>query len=151
MTTSRFWESKNPDEFTRQEWEAICDGCARCCLHVLEDEDDGMRYQTNICCRYLDLQSCRCTQYENRSQLVPSCVTLTPENFKQLDFLPATCAYRCLAENKALPAWHPLVSQDPRSVHDAGISIRFWATPEDEVVDLEEHIIESLPDDSLSE
>jgi len=151
MSNTRFWETKSPDQFSRQEWELICDGCARCCLHVLEDEDDGSRYQTNVCCRYLDLETCRCTEYSSRSQLVPSCVTLTPANFRQLDFLPATCAYRYLALNLSLPAWHPLVSKDPNSVHDAGISVRFWATPENEVDDMEDHIIESLPDDSHSQ
>ena len=151
MTAPRFWEHKKPSEFTRQEWEAICDGCARCCLHVLQDEDDGQRYLTNVCCRYLDLQSCRCTEYQQRSTLVPSCVTLTPDNFDKLDFLPATCAYRYLAEGKPLPQWHPLSSGNPESVHEAGISIRYWATPEDEVNDLEEHIIDAFPEDSPSD
>jgi len=151
VSQQRFWESMTPQEFSDAEWEAICDGCARCCLHVLQDETDGTRHQTNVCCRYLDLQTCRCSEYEKRSQLVPSCVKLTPENFSHLDFLPATCAYRYLAENKPLPHWHPLNSGDSKSVHDAGISIRYWATPEDEVDDWEEHIIDSLPGDSQSE
>jgi uncharacterized cysteine cluster protein YcgN (CxxCxxCC family) len=146
MAQTRFWESKPVEQFTREEWESICDGCARCCLHVLEDEDDGSRYQTNVCCRLLDLDTCRCTQYDKRSELVPTCVRLTPENYHTLDFLPSTCAYRYLAENKALPQWHPLVSGDPDSVHAAGISIRYWATPEDEADDLQEHIIDQLPD-----
>jgi len=144
---NKFWESKSAKDFTREEWEAICDGCARCCLHVLEDEDDHSRYQTNVCCRYLDLQTCRCTRYAERSQLVPTCVTLTPENFNQLDFLPSTCAYRYLAEGKPLPSWHPLVSGDAQSVHSAGVSIMHWATPEDDVVDFEDHIINALPED----
>lgn len=146
MSRYQFWQSKSPDQFSEQEWEAICDGCARCCLHVLQDEDDGTRYQTNVCCRYLDLASCRCTQYEKRSELVPSCVRLTPQNYQSLDFLPTTCAYRFLAEKKDLPPWHPLQSGDTESVHLAGISVRHWATPEDEVDDLEDHIIDSLPD-----
>lgn len=146
MAQNRFWETKPVEQFTVEEWESICDGCARCCLHVLEDEADGSRHQTNVCCHLLDLDSCRCTQYDKRSELVPSCVRLTPENYRTLDFLPSTCAYRYLAENKALPQWHPLQSGDPESVHEAGISIRYWATPEDEVEDLQEHIIDQLPD-----
>jgi len=146
MSSDRFWETLPVEQFSGEQWEAICDGCARCCLHVLEDEDDGRRYQTNVCCQYLDLESCRCTEYQRRTQLVPSCVKLTPDNYKQIDFLPATCAYRYLAEQKTLPAWHPLLSGDAQSVHRAGISIQMWATPESEAGDLEEHIIDSLPE-----
>ena len=142
---ARFWEIKAVEEFTRQEWESLCDGCAKCCLHKLEDEDTGERHQTNVCCRYLDLEICRCTCYSERQIRVPSCVVLSPENFRNIDFLPDTCAYRYLATGQALPSWHPLISGDPDSVHKQEISIQHWATPEDEVDDIMEHIIEQFP------
>ncbi len=125
-----FWLEKTLDQMSTEEWESLCDGCARCCLLKLEDVDTGRLYFTSVHCRLLDLQQCRCTQYPRRSQQVPDCVTLTPENLAELSWMPSTCAYRLLAEGKPLPAWHPLVSGDPNSVHEAGISIRSYAIDE---------------------
>ena len=138
---SKWWETKAPADFSKDEWEALCDGCAKCCLLKLEDEDTGEVVQTNVCCSYLDLSNSRCTCYSQRQSLVPTCVVLSPENFRSISFLPDTCAYRYLAEGKPLPAWHPLISGDSQSVHDADMSIGSWATPEHEVEDIMEHII----------
>ncbi|WP_455365610.1 YcgN family cysteine cluster protein [Kaarinaea lacus] len=138
-----FWEVKSLAEMNRQEWESLCDGCARCCLIKLEDEETGDIHYTNVVCNLLDLESCRCTQYQNRSQLVPECVVVTPEVMDQLHWMPSTCAYRLLWEGKPLPAWHPLVSGDPDSVHLAGISVRGRVYQQREIHDeaLEDHIV----------
>ncbi len=120
----KFWETKPLTEMTAQEWEALCDGCAQCCLAKVEDSETGEVHYTDVACRYLDSDTCRCTRYSRRTELVPDCVRLTPENLDRLPWMPATCAYRLLAEGRPLPQWHPLVSGDPRSVHDAGVSVR---------------------------
>lgn len=131
--TSRFWESKALHEMTTQEWESLCDGCAKCCLCKLEDADSGTVYYTDVVCRFLDARSCRCTDYANRTVLVPDCVKLTPGNLSAIDWMPSTCAYRLLHEGKPLEEWHPLVSGDPKSVHKAGISVRGRCVSEDNV------------------
>lgn len=141
MEDSPFWKSKRLDKMTRPEWESLCDGCAKCCLAKLEDEETGEIAYTNVACRLLDLGICRCTRYDERTRFVPDCVTLTPENVSQLRWMPSTCAYRLLAEGQDLPAWHPLVSGDPDSVHRAGISIRGRAVPEEKADDLENYIV----------
>lgn len=139
-----FWRRKALHEMTRQEWESLCDGCGKCCLIKLEDEDSGDIIATDVTCKLLDLGSCRCSHYEERVRHVPDCVTLTPQNIASLAFMPATCAYRMLAEGKPLADWHPLVSGDPSSVHDAGISVLGRAVSEVGVPDaeLEDHVIE---------
>ncbi|TXS92965.1 YcgN family cysteine cluster protein [Parahaliea maris] len=127
----------------RQQWEALCDGCAKCCLHKLEDEDSGEVYYTKVRCRYLDEDNCRCSDYERRSVLVPNCVHLTVENSAEFDWLPSTCAYRLRAHGEPLPEWHPLVSGDRDSVHRAGVSIRGRAISDEYVHPdgYDEHII----------
>lgn len=120
---NKFWKLKSLEEFSLSEWESICDGCSRCCLHKMEDETTGMLYYTRVVCRYMAMDTCRCTVYKHRSELVPTCVRLTPGNLKDIYYMPSTCAYRLLAEGKDLPWWHPLVSGSPETVHTAGISV----------------------------
>ncbi len=119
-----FWRTKALDSMSDAEWESLCDGCARCCLVKLEDEDTGDVHYTDIGCRLLDGASCRCRDYPNRQALVPDCVKLTPQTVRGLGWLPPTCAYRLVDEGKDLPWWHPLVSGRPETVHEAGISVR---------------------------
>jgi hypothetical protein len=137
-----FWQTTALADMDRSQWESLCDGCARCCLHKLEDEDTGEVHYTAVVCQYLD-NGCRCTDYESRHTLVPDCVVLTPALAESFEWLPTTCAYRLLAEGKDLPAWHPLVSGDPDSVHAAGISVRGKTVSETFVhpADFESHII----------
>lgn len=137
---SNFWENKTFSEMTRSEWEQLCDGCAKCCLHKIEDEDTGIIYSTNVVCQYLDQQNCRCRDYTNRSELVPECVTLSPDNLEQVYYMPATCSYRLLAEDKPLPEWHPLITGQKDSVHDSGHSVRGKVVSELEVDDLMHHL-----------
>jgi uncharacterized protein len=119
-----FWRAKSLDEMSRSEWESLCDGCARCCLVKLEDENTGDIHFTDIGCKLLDAKACRCHDYERRGRRVPDCVRLTPARVRTLSWLPVTCAYRLVAEGKDLPEWHPLVSGSPESVHEAGVSVR---------------------------
>ena len=136
-----FWRRKTLAEMTPAEWESLCDGCGKCCLHKLEDEDTGEIAHTNVACRLLDIGTCRCSRYAERQRLVPDCVQLDPGNVGALKWMPSTCAYRLLAEGKDLPAWHPLVSGDPDSVHRAGISVRGRCIPERKAGDLFDHIV----------
>lgn len=127
---------------SRTEWESLCDGCGRCCLHKIREDDTGEISFTNVSCRLLDLKSCRCSDYANRRARVPDCVQLTPESLKTVDWLPPSCAYRLLSEGKDLFAWHPLISGTPDSVRDAGISINGRALSERHAGPLEHHIVE---------
>ena len=137
-----FWRTKRLTQMSRAEWESLCDGCGKCCVHKLEDEDTGELVPTNVACRLLDRRSGRCMDYRNRRAYVPECVRLTPEKLLQLDWLPSTCAYLLLAQGQDLPGWHPLVTGDPESVHKAGMSVRGWTVSEDETGDLEHHMVE---------
>ena len=119
-----FWKTKSLSEMSTAEWESLCDGCAQCCLAKVEDIDTGSVHYTDVVCRYLDTEKCRCTAYSKRTTLVPDCVKLTPDNLGQLNWMPATCAYRLLSEGQPLPDWHPLVSGSDASVHEAGVSVR---------------------------
>jgi len=119
-----FWKRKTLREMTPEEWESLCDGCARCCLIKLQDEETKELHLTNVVCRFLDIYRCRCTVYGERHLRNPECVRLTPEMVENLSWLPPTCAYRLVSEGKDLPDWHPLVSGSPRTVHKAGISVR---------------------------
>lgn len=141
----RFWETVPLDRMTPDEWEALCDGCGKCCLNKLEDADTGEVFFTNIACRLLDDTTCRCGNYAIRKSLVPECVVLTPGTLKDVAYwLPRTCAYRRLHEGRKLSDWHPLISGDPETVHSAGISVQGRTLPEYEipVEDWEDHIIE---------
>jgi hypothetical protein len=131
-----FWRRFPLESLPRDEWEALCDGCGKCCLIKLEDEDDGRIAYTSIACRLLDLDTCRCGAYALRRQLVPGCVTLDADSLDAaLAWMPATCAYRLIAEGRDLEPWHPLISGDPGSVHRAGVSMRGRMTPEYEVAE----------------
>jgi hypothetical protein len=138
-----FWRRKGLAELSRAEWEALCDGCGRCCLHKLEDADTREVTYTRVACRLLDLDTCRCTDYANRRRHVPDCVRITAAMLKDCDWLPWTCAYRRLAEGRDLAWWHPLVSGDPATVVRAGISVRGRVLSERHVAPegLEEHEI----------
>ena len=142
---SHFWEEKSLGEMSREEWESLCDGCARCCLVKLEDEDSGELHYTSVVCRHLAIDHCRCNAYSERTRLVPDCLQVTQENVSQLYWMPHSCAYRLLAEGKPLPEWHPLVSGSSESVHEAGISVRGYAVPEQDLCetdDLEDFILD---------
>ncbi len=138
-----FWERKRLEEFNEKEWESLCDGCARCCLVKLEDADSGEIHYTNVACKLLDTESCRCRDYEHRKQMVPTCFVLTTSNIGDHHYLPPTCAYRRLYEGKNLPNWHPLITGKKESVHSAGISVQGKVLSEEYVHtdELEEHIV----------
>lgn len=139
---TRFWKTKTLEAMTPAEWESLCDGCGKCCLHKLEDEDTGEILFTNVACWLLDLGACRCSRYEERARHVPDCVQLDPSNAGELAWMPRSCAYRLLAEGRDLPWWHPLVSGDPNTVHEAGISVRGRCVAEGKAGDLFDHVVE---------
>ena len=142
--TEPFWKTKALAEMDEAEWESLCDSCGQCCLYKLEDADTGEYALTDVACRFLDHDTCRCTDYKNRNRNVPDCVKVKPDNIADLRWMPATCAYRLLAEGKDLFWWHPLVSGDPNSVHESGASIRGKAINEDMVDYLEDHVVQQL-------
>ncbi len=127
------WLDLPLDALNDAQWEALCDGCALCCLHKVEDVDSGDIHYSSVACRLLDLHSCRCLDYPNREAKVPACVTLTPERSSDFMSMPETCAYRLRHQGEALPEWHPLLTGDAESVHEAGISIRGRAVSERDV------------------
>ena len=137
-----FWKTKQLEDTTTAEWESLCDGCGRCCLHKLRDELTDVVSFTNVACRLLNLESCQCSDYKRRQRWVPDCVRLTPKDVREIDWLPPTCGYRLVADGKPLKWWHPLVSGDPDTVHQAGISVRGRAISEREAGPLEHHIVE---------
>ncbi|WP_370400613.1 YcgN family cysteine cluster protein [Sulfitobacter sp. JB4-11] len=141
----RFWEKKTLAKMSPKEWEALCDGCGKCCLNKLEDEDTGKVALTRVACRLLDDATCRCVHYEQRHHFVPDCIVLRPDNLDSHAYwMPETCAYRLLWQGNPLPDWHPLVSGDPDSVHRAGISVRGHTVSEFDTPfeEWEDHIIE---------
>jgi uncharacterized protein len=140
-----FWRTVPLAAMTSAQWESLCDGCGKCCLHKLEDADTGDIHFTNVACHLLDLTSCRCANYPHRKKLVPDCVKLTPERIEQLRWMPQTCAYRLVAAGEDLPHWHPLVSGDPDSVHAAGISVRGRVISERFAGPLEDHVLDQEP------
>jgi len=138
----RFWETKTLAELDRGQWEALCDGCGKCCLHKLEDDETGELYPTNVACKLLDRRTAQCKDYKNRRTYVPDCVRLTNDNVATTDWLPSTCAYRLRANGEKLPDWHYLVSGDREAVHRAGESTRGWTVSEDDAGDLEFHLVD---------
>ena len=141
MDQKPFWLDRPLTELTREEWESLCDHCAKCCLHKIEDIDTREIHFTNVCCRYLDQETCQCTEYKDRSVLVPDCVTLTPADLKDPYWLPSTCSYRLLAEGKPLPEWHPLITGRPETALESGNRICGRVVSETEADDLEQHLI----------
>ena len=141
MIQKQFWLEKSLEQMTSEEWESLCDHCAKCCLHKIEDIETKEIHFTNVCCRYLDHETCQCTEYKDRSTLVPDCVTLTPKDLTDPYWLPDTCAYRLVAENKPLQDWHPLVSGETDSASMAGQQIGGRVVNETEADDLEQHLI----------
>lgn len=136
-----FWKRKSLAAMTRTEWESLCDGCGRCCLHKIRDEETERVHFTNVACRMLDPQGCGCRDYANRRDHVPDCVQLKAKMVPELDWLPPTCAYQLIAQGQDLPDWHPLVSGDPESVHRAGISVRDRVISERDAGALEDHVV----------
>ena len=136
-----FWE-KPLAELDRAQWEALCDGCGKCCVHKVEDADTGEVHATNVACRLLDRQSGLCSNYRGRRMFVPDCVRLTTHNVGKLDWLPSTCAYRLRSEGNPLPDWHYLRSGSRETVHEAGQSVRGWTVAEDEAGPIEHHLID---------
>lgn len=141
-----FWKFKSFVEMSRAEWESLCDGCGHCCLIKLEDEDTHEVYVTNVACRLLDIESCRCNDYHHRQEKVSTCLMLKPESTDLFKLLPETCAYRRLSEGKELEDWHPLVSKNPDLIHEQSISVKEFAQSEEHVhVDqLPEHVMDKL-------
>ncbi len=135
-----FWETTALDRMNREEWESLCDGCGKCCLHKLEDEETGEIAYTNVACRLLDHETIRCRHYADRLRFVPDCTILTADTVRSYGWLPATCAYRLLAEGKPLYDWHPLISGSKESVHAAGISVKGKTVSERDAGDLHDHI-----------
>lgn len=143
-----FWKEKSLAQLSDSEWEALCDGCGRCCLVKLEDEESGELHYTALACAELDLESCRCRHYESRLQRVPDCVALSAATVNDYGWLPHSCAYRLRAAGEPLSAWHPLQSGSHDSVHAAGISVRNFAISErdlEEDVDIEDYLLEEHP------
>ncbi len=130
------------ESLNRDEWEALCDGCGQCCMHKIEDEDTGEILPTNVSCRLLDLESCRCSDYRRRRMLVPDCVRLDRRSLERFDWLPDTCAYRLRAKGQPLPEWHYLISGDREAVHRAGVSVRGRAISETLAGPIEDHVID---------
>ena len=143
--TPRFWERKTLDRMTRDEWEALCDGCGKCCLNKLEDEETGEVALTRVACRLFDDTDCRCGQYESRHQIVPECISLTPATSGlHAYWLPESCAYKLRYEGRSLYNWHPLISGTPDSVHMARVSMQNRTVPEFDFTEdeWEDHLIE---------
>jgi hypothetical protein len=131
MSVDEFWKTKTLAEMTPEEWEALCDGCGLCCLLKLEYEDSGEVETTSVSCFLLDAEVCRCRDYANRFSRTTECVQLTPENVAAINWLPETCAYKCIDAGLPLPSWHHLITGDRESVHNAGVSVKWFAVSEE--------------------
>ena len=137
----RFWELPLAD-LNRAEWEALCDGCGRCCLHKIEDADTGEISDTNVACRLLDTRTAQCSDYRNRKAFVPDCMRLTLRIVEDVTWLPRTCAYRLRADGDLLPQWHYLISGDRDAVRNAGVSVIGRVISETDAGPLEHHMVD---------
>ncbi len=146
MTKRPFWETKTLSQMTPLEWESLCDGCGLCCLVRFEDEDSGEIIPTRVHCRLFDPQACRCSDYEHRKRQVPDCIKLTPQNVETLHWMPLSCGYRRIHEGRGLASWHPLISGDPESVHQAGVSVRGQTINELTLIHEDEAVDYAAPD-----
>ena len=140
----KFWQHKTLAQMTKSEWESLCDGCAKCCLLKLQDQDTEQVFYTSVACKLLDLETCSCTDYQNRNSRVPECIWLKSDDLNHLDWLPSTCAYRLLSEGRDLPSWHHLVSGDTNTVFSSGVAIASFAIQDVDDEDLEDFIIEGI-------
>lgn len=143
-----FWTEKALADMTHEEWESLCDGCGKCCLNKLEDVDDGAIHWTNVACRFLNPDTIKCGCYSERRRFVWNCVKVTPDMADQLHWMPASCAYRRLAEGRGLPQWHPLVTGDPESTIKAGQSVKGRFVDERVAGDFEDHLVDWPEEDS---
>jgi len=142
-----FWQIKTLEQMTRDEWESLCDGCGLCCLLKIEDEDTGEIFNTSVCCQRLIIETCRCSDYENRLADISMCRQITLKALPELAWLPETCAYKRLYENISLPSWHPLMTKDKNSVHESGISVKWFAQSEKYVHPEQLHDFVIIPHD----
>lgn len=149
MEKAPFWQRKQLHEMTHEEWESLCDGCALCCLHKIEDEDTEEVFYTTVVCHLLDEDTCQCTRYEERTKLVPSCVQLRPEDVSEFHWLPPSCAYRLIHEGEPLPEHHPLVSGHKGSLIESGMSVLNVYEIKDDEIDHDEELVEFVMEEGI--
>ena len=144
--TNKFWLQKSYTEFSKEEWESICDRCGRCCVNKIEYEDINQIHYTDVACKQLDCTTAQCKDYPNRQKIVPDCLQITPESLASMTCLPDSCSYRKIANGEDLADWHPLKTGNPNSTEDAGMSVKNLVVPEDKITDdLEDHLIDWIP------
>ncbi len=136
------WIDKPLGELTQTHWELLCDGCGKCCMTKLQDEETDKIHYTNVACELFDSDSCRCTDYANRTSKIPDCISLSIKRPHEFAWLPTTCAYRLRFESKSLPNWHPLLTGDLHSTHEAGCSVKNRTISVEDAVPLEHHLVE---------
>lgn len=143
---NQFWQTKTLDQMTSEEWESLCDGCGQCCMIKLEDDDTGEVFRTNVSCQLLELESCRCLDYQNRFEKVPECVSVSLEKVKQFEWMPETCAYRLKYEGKPLFDWHPLITGSSKEMLSLGHSVSSYAISEEYIhpEQLQDHLVEKI-------
>ena len=139
---NKFWKYKTFKQMTDHEWESLCDGCGKCCLHKLEDIDTGEISISNVSCMYLDQNTCACTDYKNRQKNVSDCIKLSPETIEELSWLPETCSYRLVFNNDDLPVWHHLITGDKNTIHEEGMSVKNYSVNEKDIKDVNEYILD---------